>query len=262
MALTPAFGGCAWPLDPACLTDEWEDFEPDVRDRAAGLASATLERLTAYRVGGCPVTVRPCRQQAGLLAGLPSFSGWHGGPFFPYLSERGYWVNSGYCGGDCTTDCEVALPGPIGRVDSVKVDGVVIPSTDYAVMGNALVWIGTGECPFPAVQDLSKPDTQPGTFSITYLNAYPVDSTGARAAALLAMQFARSCNGDSCDLPSTVRTVVRQGVTMDVITGAFPDGFTGIREVDAFISLWNPDGRSRRTGVWFPGINAPRHVTG
>ena len=35
---------------------------PEVQDRAPGLASATLRRLTGYRVGGCPITVRPCMQ--------------------------------------------------------------------------------------------------------------------------------------------------------------------------------------------------------
>lgn len=264
MALDPAYGGCPWPVDPACLTDDWEDFEPDVRERALALASATLERLTAYRVGNCPVKVRPCRQNpVGVVSPYLVGMGAGVGPFFPYVGRNGVWINTGLCEQPCgITDCEVTLPAPIGRLDEIKVNGVAQTLADFTVYdGNTIVYTGSGSCPFPVQQDLSKPDTQPDTFSITYLNAYPVDATGAYAVGVLAMEFARACSGSSCNLPSTVRTLSRQGVTMELITGAFPEGFTGIREVDAFISLWNPDGRKQQSRVWFPGINSPRHQT-
>ncbi len=45
---------------------------------------------------------------------------------------------------------------------------------------------------------------------------------------------------------------------MDIATGSFPGGFTGIREVDAFISIWNPGGRRQQTQVWSPDIHTPR----
>ena len=61
--------GCPWPVDPACLGEKWDELDPEVQERATGLASATLRRLTGYRVGGCPVTVRPCKASCATCPG-------------------------------------------------------------------------------------------------------------------------------------------------------------------------------------------------
>jgi hypothetical protein len=116
---------CAWPIDPACLTDEWAALDPSVQQRAQALAVQSLRQLTGYRVGGCPITVRPCIQSC-----------WHGlsylwarwGAFGPHQTANGIWVNSCGCHTDCscTALCEVVLAAPVGPVSSVKVDGDVI----------------------------------------------------------------------------------------------------------------------------------------
>lgn len=49
-----------WPIDLACSAEEWARYSESVQERAKALAVQTIRRLTGYRVGGCPVKVRPC----------------------------------------------------------------------------------------------------------------------------------------------------------------------------------------------------------
>lgn len=259
-ATIPEPSGCPWPVDPACLTAEWDALDDDVKDRAILLASETLRRLTGYRVGGCPVTVRPCRASCVGVGYLPFYTG---GPFFPHISPGGYWVNSCACTTDCSCSalCTVTLPAPVGRIEKVMLDGIEVDPVDYAISENRLIWTGVSDCPWPICQDLTRPDTEPGTFSVTYLNSWPVDALGAYAGGVLAMEFARACAGSNkCRFPATVTTVTRQGVSFDVVAGTFPGGFTGIREVDAYIALWNPHNIRQAPQVYSPDIRNPRVI--
>jgi hypothetical protein len=262
MTTIPDFTGCPWPIDPGCLGTDWDTYDPTVQDRSVAFASATLRRLTGYQVGGCPVTVRPCKQGcAGAF--LPHYEWSYQHAYMPGINVAGYWINSCGCTTDCscTTLCEVVLPEPVGEVMEVKSDGVVVDQSDYRLDRNRLVWTGVGDCPWPTCQDLSASDSNPGTFSITYLNSYPVDGLGAYAAGVLANEFARACAGNKCRLPPSVSSVSRAGVTYEVVAGSFPGGITGIREVDAFIALWNPNALQRPATVWSPDIRNPRVVT-
>jgi hypothetical protein len=255
--LNPSYGGCAWPLDLGCNAEEWQSFDPDTMERATALASSTLVRLTAHRVSNCPITVRPCRPEPL----EPILGGDYWRSAFTPINVGGVWSNVCFGPGMACAPCEVPLPPPVMRVSEVKVDGAVVSDTDYRVHNaRYLVWTGEGDCPWPATQDLSKPDSEPGTFSVTYLNAYPVDALGAFAAGQLALEFARACSGGSCGLPNNVTQVVRQGVSFTLETGAFPNGMTGIREVDAFIGLWNPHNRSHGATVWSPSMSRTRSI--
>lgn len=254
-----------WDLDPACLTAEWDEFSAEVKARAHFLAVNSLRMLTAYRVGGCPITVRPCKPSCA----LPGFMRYDGfsllGPAFTPMNYAGIWVNGCGCAGSCGcgATCEVRLPAPVGNVTEIKVDGQVQDLADFRIdNGGILVYQGSDDCPFNMAQDLSKPDTETGTWSVTYLNAYPVDAGASYAAGLLAIEFAKACSGGKCRLPSTVVDLVKQGVTMQLRPGAFPDGFTGIREVDQFISLWKPAGSPQQAPkVWSPSMTEVRRTT-
>lgn len=253
MALDPTYSGCPWEIDTACIADEWAEFDADAQARALALASNTLRRLTAYRVGGCPTTIRPCTD-----GGCWGYFHWYGstGIFNPYIDAIGSWRNACGCGGGgCASDCEVPLPPPVTAVLEVKVNGTALDDADYQLQdGNILVWVGTDPCPFPKVQSFSKPDTEEGTFSVTYLDSYPVDNTGAVAAAFLALEFAKACKPKGkCALPRGVTSVVRNGISFDVEAGLFPNGQTGIDVVDAFIESWNPAHRTQQSRVYVPG---------
>lgn len=251
--IDPVYEPCTlWPVDPACLTDDWESLEPSVRERSLALASATLHRLSGYRVTNCPITVRPCKPACGCHAPEPYI---YQGQWMPHIAAGGRWVNSCGCsnfGCSCTELCAITLPGPIGRVDEVLV-GAVDLTAEVKVAGNQLIYTGGGDCPFPSCQDLAADPGEPDTFTVTYINGYAPDSLAAYAAGIMAMEYAKACSGKSCKLPIGTTSVVRQGVSIEIATGSFPNGMTGIREVDAWISLWRPEGSPKRAPrVWSP----------
>lgn len=247
----PDPAGCLWPLDTSCLDDEWQsESDEGAKLAAQALASATLRRLCAYRVGGCPRTVRPCQNvSCGPTGGFPYST--YDSPYVP-LNWNGTWTNACTCVGPCRHNpaTAVKLQGPVYGVSEVKVDGEVVDEANYWTSGDYLIGLAGQE--WPLTQNLDLPDTEPGTFSVTYSDSAPVDLMGARAAARLAIEYVRACKGGTCGLPETVTSLVRQGVTYDIPAGAFPNGETGIREVDAFIALWNPKHRMNRTQVWVP----------
>ena len=252
VTLPPVEDYC-WPVDTGCCS-EFDDYSPAIQTRSKGLAGAALRMLTGRSIGGCDVKVRPCKRGCiGADAGYFS-AGW----FVP-LNWAGTWTNS--CG--CTTDCscgpleQMLLPPPIGRVTQVKVDGVVVAPTAYRVDSQRwLVRLDGGT--WPVCQDMAKADTEAGTFSVTYLNAQPVDGLGAYAAGVLACEFAKACSGARCRLPSGVTDITRQGISMTLPTGAFPDGLTGIREVDAYVQSVNPSKLRMPSRVWSPDLSSVR----
>jgi hypothetical protein len=231
---TPPYSACVWPMDPVCATEAWEALSTEQQQLGLALASATLERLTGYRVSNCPITIRPVSHNGALACGIRPWdgSGWYGyQPFMP-INLGGVWSNAYCCDSFSVTENRktVKLPPPVGRVDEVKVDGAVLDPADYRVdNGNLLIWQGAGDAPWPTSQDLSLPDTEPGTFAVTYLNAYPVDGAGAYAVGVLALEFGKACAGRTCKLPENVTTIVRQGITLEVVSGSFPNGETGLR---------------------------------
>lgn len=248
----PEYAGCPWPMDPACQTAEWNALDAPVRERSLALASSTLHRLTGYRVGNCPVVVRPTHR--GSPCAFVPFTVSDLTAFHPGVDLHGRWVNG--CG-TSNEFCTITLPGPVGAVYEVKADGVVLDPADYRVEGTKIIWQGAGDCPWVIAQDVTLPDTEPDTLSVTYLNAYPVDSLGAYAVGVLAMEYAKACTGGKCRLPSGVTSIARAGVSMEINPGMFPDGFTGIREIDSYIALWNPRGAKQpyASRVFTPGAN-------
>lgn len=239
---------CPWPTDDTCLTDEWSALDDDVKALALAYASATLERLTAWRVGVCPLKLRPALQGASGACWGGVLDRWASpGP----VNWNGSWSNAavGF------RRNEVVLPPPVGRIDEVKVDGAALDPGDYALQnGHILVWRGTGVAPWPVHQDTSLADTEIGTMSVTYLNAAAVNEQGAHAVTLLAIQFAKACIGKTCQLPANVTQLVRQGVSMTIASGAFPGGETGLRQVDAYTAIYNPRRQTQRATVYSPDL--------
>lgn len=138
-------------------------------ETAEAFAWSLLAALTMYRIGTCPLTVRPCAARCaprgayrtavvrgGNTAALPTAQI---GMLNPYISG-GTWLNACGCrtAGDC--GCEslstVELPGPVGSIVEVRLDGAVLPRSAYRVMnGNRLV--RTDGENWPACQDMANP---------------------------------------------------------------------------------------------------------
>lgn len=245
---------CTWTPDPACLDDEWNALTPEVQDRALMLATSSLQALTNYRVGTCPITIRPCPQKS---CGCPS-------GFNPHLGSDGNWYNA-CCSTQCKPTSEVDIPGPVGYIESMLIDGDVVDlwNGDWRLDdGHLLVWQGEGTSPIPTTQNLDKADTEPGTWSITYSKSYPVLADGQLAVAYLAVEFAKACTPKKkCSLPRGVTSVVRNGVSFTINAGLFPNGLTNIDIVDQYILKWNPAGSPTQSAVVFDPRKAKPRVT-
>lgn len=269
----PALPDSCWPVDWGCADQAWLDaLDPAVQDRSAAMATQVLRALTGYQVGGCPITVRPCSfgcgggsyTQAPLTGSNAGALGVQVGPWWAQLDVDGQWINTS-CG--CTTDCscsyvpEVLLPAPVGGIVAVFVDGVELPGTSYRVdNGNRLV--RTDGLAWPRCQDLTAGPTEPGAFSVTLFNNVRPDGLGAWVAGIMAVEFAKSCTGGKCRLPSGVQSIARLGVSMEIPSGLFENGLTGIREVDMWVRVWNPYQLRTPAQVWSPDLHKARLTTG
>jgi hypothetical protein len=243
---------CAWEPDPACLANQWEDIAEEVQQRALTLATSSLQALTNNRVGTCPITIRPCPQDA-------SCGCWPR----PYVGTDGQWRNACGHNGLCAPISEVDIPGPVGYIESMLIDGIEVDlwGGDWRLdNGHLLVWQGEGDSPIPITQDLNKPDTEVGTWSITYSRSYPVLDDARWAMTYLAIEFAKACTPNKkCALPKGVTSVVRNGVSFTIESGLFPNGLTGIEMVDAWILKWNPVGSPTQSAqVFDPARPKPR----
>jgi hypothetical protein len=258
-----------WPVNwEVCPPDILEEITPEAKAISEALAVQSLRMLTGFRVGGCPITVRPCKRDCvpgtWLTAPDPGlmFAGVYGSTFSPYIMN-GQWLNACGCRNDdcsCTRVRQVILPGHAGRVDQVQVDGVVLPQAAYRVdNGNKLVR-QDGE-DWPVCQDMNLPNGEVGTFSVTYLDGNPVDGVGSYVAGLLAAEFARACVNADCSLPRNVQSVTRQGISMQMTPEEvdFPGGFTGIQTVDNWVRIWNPTA-TLPSGIYSPDARPARRT--
>lgn len=253
-------------VDWSCMDeDEYNalvDSDPDLIAMAENLAAMTLRRLSGYQVGNCPITVRPCvgscmdAQVAPRGSVFPLWS--------PYIRD-GRWYNSCGCtprGCSCTELTEIVLGGPVGRVDTVVVDGVtLVEGTDYRVdNGNVLVRLAGPE--WPTCQDMTADPTTVGSgaMAVTYVKGAVADTTAERVAGILAKEYLDACRGNDCRLPASVTSLTRQGVSMDFSSQSFPEGLTNIPEVDAWIKFWNPYLKRVPAQVFSPDRAAERTV--
>lgn len=266
---------CA-PVDWGCADEAYvEDLDPTVKLRSEALAWLTLRSLTAYQVGDCPITVRPCDPGCGtgrstwveapVVSGqtnsLPPRNNTRG--WWPHIDEGGNWVNTS-CG--CTTPCsctyvpQVELPGPVGRVDAVTVDGVALDPTSYRVdNANQLVRVDGGH--WPRCQDMAADCDEVGTFCVTYVRGHAASGLASYIAGVLALEYSKACTGGKCRLPSGVTQVVRNGLTFEMGSEAFENGLTGIREVDNFVAAYNPYHLKSAPQIWSPDMTPTRTTT-
>lgn len=257
---------CVWEPDPACLEGKWETYTEEQQARALMLATSSLQMLTYNRVGTCPITIRPCptgnpcdcftrdyEDPYAFDTGSPYTL--IARPWQPTLRD-GRWYNTNCgCGHSCAPLSEVDLDGPVGYIDTLLIDGVPqdLQNGDWRLdNGHLLVWQGEGTSPIPSHQDLNKPDSAVGTWSITYSQSYPVGADAKLAVAFLALEFAEACKPKGkCSLPQGVTNVVRNGVSFSIAAGLFPGGLTNIQMVDAFILKWAPAGAPVRPAAVF-----------
>lgn len=237
--------------DP-CLF-EGQPVPQPIIDNAKLAASQLMWSLTGRQFGCCTVTVRPCRKKCENPCGM-----WQGGfPWIPVMLETGEWTNrSCDCQGDscsCTKLSEVNLPTPVCSVSEVKIDGVVVDPTTYRV-DNFQKLVRLGADVWPECNDLTKPDTEVGTWSVTLTYGKPVPPLVILGANEFACEIIKSCIGQPCKLPQRLSSITRQGVSMTFLDDmSFLDkGLTGMYFVDLAARTYNPSRLYRRSIVTSP----------
>lgn len=236
-----------------------------------------LAALTAWRIGVCPVLVRPvaaCCAPAGSWLAAPVGGGAHtsalpirtigGLNMTPYVTG-GEWVNACGCGvGICghANMRDLYLPGPVGDIEWVNIGGEIIDPSRYRVDdGNRLIALDD-ELVWPGNQDMYGNVGDPDTFAISYYQGAAPDDIISSAAGHLAIEFYKSATKDAnCRLPRRVEEVSRRGTTYKIDQGLFSDGLTRIPEVDAVILILNPNKQKQRSRIVVPGNPAPRRQT-
>ena len=222
-------------------------------DDAADQASQALFELSGRQFAGlCSRTVRP-----------PCDACWCG---YQILS-RGYVIGPWdygyplYLCDSCLIACApsaVKLAGyPVREITQVKIDGDIVDAADYNIM-NYRYLVRRDDMRWPVAQDLTQPDTEDSTFSITYTYGASPPLLGIQAAAQLGCELYSACTTGECKLPAGTTRVIQQNVVVEKL--AFTQWAyqgnrwqTGLPLVDMFLNAYNPAGLNRRPTIWAPG---------
>jgi hypothetical protein len=159
---------------------------------------------------------------------------------------------------------------PVREIVQVLIDGVLIPPDEYELRDyKTLVRIRptAGSVPterygWPSSQIQDLPDTQEGTFSITYTYGQDPGLGGINACKALAQVLVLPRFGDTTHYPQRLQSISRQGVSAAVtdVIDILNKGMLGIYEVDSWLSSVNPGKAVRQSSVWSPDIGRPRRV--
>lgn len=165
----------------------------------------------------------------------------------------------------------IELPYAVTEIVQVKIDGEVIPPSEYELRdfkSLIRVRLGASDVPvarygWPTSQIMDLPDTEPGTFSVTYMFGVAPPASGLLAVRKLAEMLALPQLGDSLHYPTRVTSVARQGVTAAItdVMDLVMKGGTGIYEVEVFLNSVNPNRNARQAAVWSPDLGRPGRRT-
>jgi hypothetical protein len=247
----------AWPLPPSGCGNV--TASPPVTGVAAQAASEYLWALSGFQFGTCTTRVRPCRQSCVQQAGMGSWpwapTWWSGG--WPPVQPGSTLLLDAACGrcpGSC--DCGAAdtlwLPDAVAGVDTVTIDGTVLPPSGYGLYnGRLLVRQDGGR--WPMCQDWGAAAGQPGTWTVDVRYGSPVPSLGVLAMGQVFNLFVGFCSDGVCKHPRYLQQRSRQGdtqvfPTVDKLAEA---GLTGLALVDDFLQAFAPR-RGRDAKIWNP----------
>lgn len=137
---------------------------------------------------------------------------------------------------------------------------VIVPDT---------VVLQNGTAPFAQEWETSYTTNAPAdpadysnTFEVAYYTGVGPNDLLRYGAGVLAAEFFKACSGSKCRLPQGVTSVTRNGITMEIPSGLFPGGATGIHEVDTIIRIYNPFSLKAGARVLSPDSPRGRIVTG
>jgi hypothetical protein len=170
------------------------------------------------------------------------------------------WVNTTCGSPDCSCErlCEIVTPGPVAAVLAVTLDGAALPLDAFRIDNSNRIVRTDGQC-WPSCQNMGAALGEPGTLGICYVPGIVPDEAGLWAAGVLACEFAKACQGAKCRLPTSVTSIARQGISLQMASTMFENGQVGIREVDAYLISINPHHHLTPTMVWSPDMPSQKH---
>lgn len=264
-----------WPLVPDCLPSGW-NADPALwtptQATAVEVAMELLNKLSAGQYGLCKVKIRPYRRRSywdywRLLRPSLYDSLFSGGMLYGGLLYGGlpFDLPCGCVGNDCRCGYVPEIPlGPqVYDVLEVKVDGQVLPATAYRVDDRRML-VRTDGGHWPHCQQLGMPDTADDTFSVTYRRGVMPGKAAQLALTVLAVEMAKACSGDrKCALPSRVTSIVREGITYDLLDNldVFERGRTGLPRVDMWLAAVNPHAARAPMRAYSPDTVRSRTTT-
>lgn len=264
-----AFGPCS-PWTPVWTCDV-SAKSPTATGYAVQAATEIVWALSGRQFGLCQVTLRPCRRnhydnQWWGMFGEPWSTAFYGAGYsYGGLAYPGLWfdLSCGSCSGGCSCSqiSEVVLPAPVSSIVNVKMDGTPMATGAYRVDDNRLL-VRTDGQRWPRHNDLSKDDSQAGTWSVTANYGQDVPVGGQLAVGEMACQILRGMAGEDCQLPPGVQTLVRQGVEIRFpeLGSLMKEGRTGLYLVDAFVTTVNPSRLKSRSRVYSVDTRPPRRA--
>lgn len=205
------------------------------------------------------MTIRSWSQYLQTLSGVGTSIAWATG---------GGWFGSNDTGPD-TQQIDLGAY-PVRAVNLVKIDGVVIPANEYRVDEfRYLVRVlptasstPTQRWGWPRQQNMALPDTEVGTFSVSFDFGEDPPAGGVAAATSLALEFARMYTGAANRLPARVQSITRQGVSFAMLDPMqfLDEGLTGLYDVDIWIRSINPGKQRVPATVWSPDLETRRRA--
>lgn len=246
----------------ACCGVDYGSATQQALDEAAAAANEILFQLSGRQFPGVvgPVKVRPYGNRCWWADTLPQVTPpvWTSG--YGWFARWG--VGPGYSAGSPQVSYVRLDGGLIREIIAVKVDGAFLTSPQYRLdEGNLLVRAAnptTGRRQWwPSRQRMDLPDTEDGTWSITYTWGQDPPQPAVDAAVELGCEIYKACVGDDdCALPSGVTRVVRQGVTVEraILADAIAKGKLNLPMVDLFLGTYNPRQVTRQSAVFSPDL--------
>lgn len=225
-------------LAAACACDLDEDEHGDIITEFADDASDMLYVLSGGRASGrCTRTVWPFRPFSACTRW--SFGGWDRGVYGGY---RESWV-------DYDSIDSIPLMGPETSIEEITIDGLALDPSEYGLLDGYKLFRRSGL--WPSANDITKDDSEEGTFTITYSFGRTPNLSWKRAAIELICQMVKSESQSLTRLRGIVSANV-QGVSVTLDNDEVRS--LGLPEVAKFMDIYGNSGRGPM-GVYSPELN-------
>lgn len=224
----------------------------------------TWEATDGRFTGCCETTIRPCRMPVRPRPGLfdPASHLWPWDtPALPMVAQVNpelLLVNCWAC--TCgLNECgcrrleTIRLPWlPVRSIVEVKIDGVVLDPSAYRLMPGTNVLARIDGEFWPTCQNQALPDTEEGTWSVTFKHGADLPDDGKDLVAGFACALSKRCKGKACGLPDGILVVERPGVKYAVVDPQKyrQEGLTGYAPLDDWIMALRGGHARQRPRMW------------